>query len=233
MLDKPQIIINSFPRTGSVFLKTAINIFMNANQLDDHLHSVFLGSKKIENTFQISIVRNPIDTLVSNVYRDFGEFKYKRSLDQNHGNVLNYFEHGIDSHFNFTNNWYKNFLESVIDNDTCLKISFEEMSKDILSVLEKISKITKMDFKKEEDYTDAALSLLGNDIVISSDKISETVFKYIQSAKWSSQVTMTSGNIPREVGEEYLLIKKYVWDHVKDIEESLKIYKNIIGNLTI
>jgi hypothetical protein len=118
-----EVIINSYPRTGNTFMVYALrsayelnSISWNEYPIIAHTHSRHM--QRLENTknfYQISAIRNPIDTICS--YAVHSSFNDNKSLkiDENVANIVN---HSLDSYLKFYSEWLMNKNARMINFDT-------------------------------------------------------------------------------------------------------------------
>lgn len=210
---KSDFFLNSYPRTGSTFLKLGINLFLD-KKIFEQIHSTFLAGKSIKDTVQVVVIRKPVEAITSNIYREYGEYLYKNSTDRPEEKFDDFLKDGMKYSFEFQNVYYKTFYQNVLKNNDCLVVFFEDFSVDIKKTLVEICSAI--------NNTDPKCSNLPE-----SAFISKRIFDTMRDSSFSSLTTMTSGNMPREKGPEYDYIKSYVESNTKEIEECLSLYDKL------
>jgi hypothetical protein len=205
--------MNSYPRTGSTFLKFGITMFLNF-RIYEQIHSAFLAGKKIENTMQIITIREPINSITSNIYRAYGEYIYKTAHDKNSIKIDNFLKEGLGESFDFHNNFYHELYSNAYKNEQCLIIFFDSFTKDIRKELIRISKYSG---KSDKIYN-----------LPSSEHISDHIFNIMNNHKFNNYATLTHGNLPRQVGEEYFYIKQYVESKTNEISKNIENYNKFL-----
>jgi hypothetical protein len=119
-----EVVINSYPRTGNTFMSYALRSAYELNgvaweryPIISHTHSKYLQRlKNDKNFYQISIVRNPIDTISSFVVH----FSFSDGVDlQINENLVRMSSHCSRLYLEFYSEW--------LINKNATMISFEKM----------------------------------------------------------------------------------------------------------
>jgi hypothetical protein len=135
------IYVNSHPRSASTYLvrllQTRYGYWDNLNDhllapiWKEHFQQVLLAS--IPSTLQITLVRDPIDCLVSSTIKDIGDF-----VEVTFPDSKNFY----DSYFKNKISVYNEYLDNTISNHSGLMpISFESVTLDIHNIVEKIDSV--------------------------------------------------------------------------------------------
>lgn len=217
--------INSFPRTGSTFLKNSIRLFLENPAIKDQIHSSFLAGKKVEDTVQLIVAREPIGAISSLLYKDFGDYIFRYSKDKDIEDSESYFKDGIKQNINFYLSWYNELYTNALNNKDCYVFFFQDFTKDILDSLTKISEITESPFKTKETINPEIRYVL--EIGISSENVLKAVFNHMKESTVSPINTKTFGNLPRSKSNEYYQIKEYLIGQDR-LQESIEIYNELL-----
>ena len=203
------VVLNSFRRTGNTFLSTALELSYFANNVDwkmykinSHMHNKFLQRIPQSSSFyQVSILRNPEDTIISNCLYD-GNYTSTDMLS----------EDGAEFLCNQTVISYNLFYTEWIKNKNSKMILFESLTSDINSVLNSIYFDLGLDYSKTITDLDIIDKIKFQDLTRG-----EGVF--------SGHIPRNS----RDTGE-YQNIKKSLLK-LDSYKESMNIYKEILEEL--
>lgn len=120
---EPDIILNSFPRSGNTFLHMGLRMSWPDLVIKSHLHDIAIYNNTDESVPLISIVRNPVDAISSWTIH---------ATSNPHGeNFLN-----INNSINF----YESHVYFASMNHNVLIIPFDDLIADILPILDFIAK---------------------------------------------------------------------------------------------
>jgi hypothetical protein len=198
------IFINSYPRTGSTYLEYAVRMFLNNSDFGDHVHSIFLVSRLIEDCIQVVTLRDPIETIGSNMYNDF--LKYY-SLDNKK----------IDNAFlrnqSITHeSRYTAFQKNIIKNKTNLTVvTFENFTNNIKDTLKEICN--------------------PDDLFLQTKLSNEEIDKKIKDKIKHNFHPKSLNHIPTEKTEEHITISNYLNDNKENYSNIYEIYLTIKNSL--
>jgi hypothetical protein len=196
-----ELLVNSFPRTGSTYLEYCISNKLNA-PIFEHLHSPFLAKQNFDDVLQIVTIRDPKETITSNVYFDYGETlkQVNKDIDENFLNIQS----------NLHIDGYNIFYNNLLNNDgNILVLFFDDFTKDISNSLKTIAKIMKWDRYIEDNK-----------------KINDDIFTVINK-NFSNNYPITRGHLPREKTKEYKQILNYLDNNSLILNNSYEIYLQI------
>lgn len=203
------IVINSFKRTGNTFLSNAIDLSFFENNVDwehyrltSHMHNLFLHRiPQSEDFYQITIVRNPAETIVSAALFD-GHYI---ASDFDSVEAVNFL-------CNQTSILYNRFYSEWLKNKNSKMIRFEDLIKNINPVLKSI-------------YGDLGLDYTNN---ISSERVTNNVASSDFNRKESIFTGHVPRGVDSLIEYETLkntLLKSEIY------KESVEIYNNVLGAL--
>lgn len=203
------IVINSFKRTGNTFLSNAIDLSFFENNVDwehyrltSHMHNLFLHRiPQSKDFYQITIVRNPAETIVSAALFD-GHYI---ASDFDSVEAVNFL-------CNQTSILYNRFYSEWLKNKNSKMIRFEDLIKNINPVLKSI-------------YGDLGLDYTNN---ISSERVTNNVASSDFNRKESIFTGHVPRGVDSLIEYETLkntLLKSEIY------KESVEIYNNVLGAL--
>ena len=196
-----ELLVNSFPRTRSIYLEYCLSNKLNQS-IFEHLHSAFLAKQSFNDTLQILTIRDPKETITSNVYFDYGETlkQINKNIDDDFLSVQ------CKKHIDGYNIFYNNLLNN---NGNILVLFFEDFTKNISNSLKNIANIMQWNTNIED-----------------SNKINKDVFIIIKK-NFSNNYPITRGHLPREKTKEYNQIFEYLDNNKNILKESNELYKKI------
>lgn len=192
--------LNSFPRTGNTFLQQNIQTFIYKNNLNisfiSHVHDYHLLLNN--NLKQVSILRNPLDTLTSFILTYIPSKGYK---------IDNELLELLDLNFDI----YINFLENMQNKDYIYIIDFEYLiSEDINKTI--INILNYFNFEFDENY----IEINKTDLML-----------HLEANKKKHKNNYYSLNYPKNNILEKVMIQEIIQNH-KKYDNTLSKYKKQI-----
>lgn len=162
------VVLNSFKRTGNTFLSNAIELSYFANdvnweeyRINSHMHNMFVHRiPQSEDFYQVTMIRNPADTIVSAALFDGHYLSYD----------INSVE-GVEFLCNQTVILYNLFYDEWLKNKNSKMIRFEDLTSDVNSVLKSIYSDLGIEYKNDIDS-----ERVKNKIALSDSNTKENLF---------------------------------------------------------